>query len=341
MPTAKRCAAFLLIVWAALTAPAAAAERPPPPAPAGEIAATGDAAPADNTWADRYHLLIENDLYGTVTWFDHFFEDDLRRDPGSARSSLRWTNEVRWDQQDGFRYRTKVRASVRLPHLLGRWRFVISGESKGDPTAIKPEDPGNPGLAVAANSRRASTELVYDLLQTRNTIVDFGAGVQVKLPPNVYVRTRLLHVRELAYAVIARLTVTPFWEARDGFGESNQLDIERQFGPRMLLRWSNSANITEQSNGWNWGTELSVFERLSPKSAITFAGNASGPTRPETVVQNYRVYTRYRRNFLRTWLFFELEPDVNWPRQDDGSRRTVWGGTVRVEIDFLGNELSR
>ncbi len=292
----------------------------------------------DNTWVDRYHAYIENDLYGTVVWFDRFFEDDLRKDLGPPRSSLRWTNDFRWDQENKFKYRTRLRASIRLPHLMNKWRLVITGENKGDPTAIRPEDPGNPGLDVASQGRRASTELVYDLHRSRNTIVDLGAGVRVKLSPTAYVRARLLHARELAYSVIGRLAATPFWDTKDGFGESNQVDLERQLAPATLLRWSNSATITQESNGWNWGTELSVLQRLSPNSAVTFAANASGPTRPSTVVGNYRAYTRYRRNFLRYWLFFELEPDVNWPRQEGGGRKTVLGGTVRLEINFTGRE---
>ncbi len=295
-----------------------------------------EAVTIDNTWVDRYHTYIEHNLYGTVVWFDDFFEDALRKDVGRSRSSVRWTNDFRWDQERHFEYRTRVRASILLPHLRGKWRLVISGESKGDPNAIKPEDPGNPGLAVAAESGRASTEIVYDLLQTHRTLVDIGAGVRVKIPPSLYVRTRLLHVRELAHAVIGRLIVTPFWDAKEGFGESNQIDLDRQIAPRTLLRWSNSATITEESNGWDWASEVGILQQLSPKSAITFAGSASGPTRPSTVVGNYRVYARYRRSFKRDWLYFELEPDVNWPRQDDGSRKTVWGGTFRLELNFQG-----
>jgi hypothetical protein len=54
--------------------------------------------------------------------------------------------------------------------------------------------------------------------------------------------------------------------------------------------------------------------------------SAKGPTRPGVGVQNYRVYTVYRRSVLRNWLFCELEPDINWPLQVDGGRMVVWGG---------------
>ncbi len=58
--------------------------------------------------------------------------------------------------------------------------------------------------------------------------------------------------------------------------------------------------------------------------------------RPAWIAQNYRVLARYRRNVYRKWLFLEGEPDIHWPRKEDGSRKPVWGATLRVEILFTG-----
>ncbi|MEW6719057.1 MAG: hypothetical protein AB1346_01260 [Thermodesulfobacteriota bacterium] len=295
----------------------------------------------DNTWIDRYHASIEHRLFGTSLWFDRFFVDDAIQEELDPDSSLRWTNEFRWDQKDSFEYRFRVRARLRLPRLQGRLRLIISGENQGDPTGIRPEDPGNPGLDVGSVNRKASTELAYDLYRSGNTLVSPGVGVLVRTRPRAFVRTRFLHIRELAYSVIGRLAVIPFWQTRDGFGVSNLLEFDRQLDLLTLLRWSNSATISEDTVGWEWGSEIAVLRKLSPVSAITFAANASGTTRPVATVQNYRVYVTYRRNFLRPWLYYELEPDVNWPREVGGGRDTVLGGTVRLEVNFTGIERHR
>jgi hypothetical protein len=160
--------------------------------------------------------------------------------------------------------------------------------------------------------------------------------VRVKIPPDAFVRTRFQHARPIALSTLGRFTATAYWDARDGLGESNQVDFERWLAPPTLLRWSNSLAIAEKSNGWTWGTDLSLLHKFSPKSAITFAGGASGSTRPAWIAQNYRVLARYRRNVYRKWLFLEGEPDIHWPREEDGSRKPVWGTTLRVEILFAG-----
>ena len=306
-------------------------------APAATDNAADPVAPAvDNGWVDRTHSRVERDLFDTVAWFDRFFGDERMEVAEQPESFLRWMNDLRWDEEERFSFRSTVRASLLLPRLRKRWRLVISGETRGDPNAVTPEDPGNPGLDVGSRVRTGSTELIYDILRTPRSTLDVGAGVRVKIPPDAFVRTRFQHARPVAVSTLGRFTATAFWDARDGFGESNQVDLERWLAPPTLLRWSNSFSIAEKSDGWTWSTELSLLHKLSPKSAITFAGGVSGSTRPAWIATNYRVLARYRRNVLRKWLFLQGEPDIHWPRKEDGSRKPVWGATLRVEILFTG-----
>ena len=328
-------AAALHLFLAAGSSPAA--DFPAGSAPAATDNAAAPVAPAaDNGWVDRTHTRVERDLFDTVVWFDRFFGDERMKVTERPESLLRWMNAFRLDEEEHFTFRSTVRASLRLPRLKNRWHLVISSESRGDPNAIIPEDPGNPGLNVGSRVRTGSTELVYDVLRTPRSTLDVGAGVRVKIPPDAFVRTRFQHARPVARNTLGRFTATAYWDARDGLGESNQVDFERWLAPPTLLRWSNSFEITEKSNGWTWGTELSLLHKLSPKSAITFAGGVSGSTRPAWIAQNYRVLARYRRNVWRKWLFLEGEPDIHWPRKEDGSRKPVWGATLRAEILFTG-----
>jgi len=328
-------AAALLLSLA--TGASLATGPPPGSVPAATNNAADPVAPAaDNGWVDRTHSRVERDLFDTVVWFDRFFGDERMKVTERPESLLRWMNDLRWDEEERFTFRSTLRASLRLPRLKNRWHLVISGETRGDPNAVTPEDPGNPGLDVGSRVRTGSTELVYDILRTPRSTIDVGAGVRVKIPPDAFVRTRFQHARPVARSTLGRFTGTAYWDARDGFGESNQVDFERRLATPTLLRWSNSLTITGKSNGWTWGTELSLLQKLSPKSAITFAGGVSGSTRPAWIAQNYRVLARYRRNVWRKWLFLEGEPDIHWPRKEDGSRKPVWGATLRVEILFTG-----
>jgi hypothetical protein len=313
-----------------------------PPAGSASAATDNAAVPvvsaADNGWVDRTHLRVERDLFASAVWFDRFFGDNRVEITERPASFLRWSGELQWDQEEHFSFRSTVRASLRLPRLKDRWHLTFASESRNDPNAILPEDPGNPALDIGSHGRVSSTELVYDVFRTPRSILDVGAGVRVKIPPDAFVRTRFQYAQPLALDALGRLTATAYWDALDGFGESNQVDLERWLAPPTLLRWSNSIEIKEKVSGWTWGSELSLLHKLSPTSAITFAGGVSGSTRPAWIAQNYRVLSRYRRNVWRKWFFVEGEPYIRWPRKEDGSRNPVWGATLRVEILFAGTE---
>jgi len=328
-------------------APAATDNIANPDAPAATDNAVGldntvgPVAPAaDNTWVDRSHTWVERGLFDTAVWFDRFFGDERMVVIERPEAYLRWKTELRWDEEEDYSFRSSVRASLALPRLKKRWRLVFTSESKGDPNAVIPEDPGNPGLNPASTVRTSSTELIYDVFRTTHSVLDAGVGVQLKIPPNAFVRTRYQYVRPLALDTLGRLTVTAYWDAQKGFGESNQVDVERWLAPPTLLRWSNSFTIEENDYGWAWGTELSLLHKLSPISAITFSGGASGSTHPAWIAQNYRVLARYRRNVWRNWLFLEGEPEIHWPRMEDGSRKPLWSATLRAEIVFAGTVLN-
>src|SRR3990170_3420617 len=228
-------AAALLLFLAPEIPPAA----PPPagsPPPATDNIPAAAATVADNTWVDRYHSRVERDLFETVVWFDRFFGDERMKVTERPESLLRWMNDLRWDEEERFTFRSTLRASLRLPRLKNRWHLVISGETRGDPNAVTPEDPGNPGLDVGSRVRTGSTELVYDILRTPRSTLDVGAGVRVKIPPDAFFRTRFQHARPIAFKTLGRFTATAYWDARDGLGESNQVDLERRLAQDTLLR---------------------------------------------------------------------------------------------------------
>jgi hypothetical protein len=314
-------------------APAQKEEESPPvvTAPAGD-----NAAAIDNTWVDRSHGFVEMCLFTAVDWCDRLFGSESFTGAEEARAAVWWKNDFRYDGLQHYTFRTAFRASIRLPRLTRNLRLVIAAENQGDPTAAIPVDPGTPGANVASPTRASSAGLVYDLFRTPRAFFNIGGGVQVRASPDAYARARFQYVQPLGAGTLGRFTTTGAYHAREGPGVSNQLDFERRISPETMLLWANSASLSEETNGWAWGTELSLSRMLSGKSSVKIGGSVRGATRPSFEVQNYRVYTGYRRAILRSWLFWELEPDVNWPLRDDGARDLVWGATMRFEIYFLG-----
>ena len=287
---------------------------------------------------DRTHARLEESILDRVIRFDNFFGNVKTEDLRKPDYLIRWVNSLRVEERGGAKYRTTARASLVLPQLSKRLRLVIAGETEPEPfTARLPEDPGNPGFdRTLANTRLANTELRYMVVQKPLTEWFLGAGVRITLPFETFVRTRYQYTLKIGEATLARFAETVFWKNTTEFGETTEIELARKFGPKHLLRWANAATWTEEAQGLEWATELSLQRELTPRSAITFGGGLSGHTRPISVVDVYRVFTRYRRNFLRSWLFYELEPEVLWPRNEAGEYPLTYAFTFRLELVFQG-----
>jgi hypothetical protein len=337
--SSNRIPAFALAAFLALSAMgpglSGAEEEPPEPDPA-ESLPTRKAGAAGKVM-DEAHAFLEQSILKRVIWFDEFFGNVKAEDVRQPEYLIRWRNSLRWDEGGKFTFRTSARAGLRLPKISDRLHLVISGESEAEPSPRLPEDPGNPGFdRTLPKTRLVNTELRYGVLKTPDLDLFLGAGVRFVLPVETFVRSRFLYTRRLGEVALARFGETVFWKDTVGFGETTEVALERQLGPKTLLRWANSGTLSQDSRGLEWGTELSVLQELSPQSAISLAGGVFGGTRPVAVVESYRINSRYRRNFLRSWLFFELEPEISWPRDPAGAYTSALAFTFHIEVVFQG-----
>lgn len=341
----RRIQAFALAASLALSsataAPSIAEDVSPETVPAETVPAEGllkEKAAAAEKVMDETHAFLERTILERVIRFDEFFGSVKAEDTRPPGYLIRWRNALRWDEGGRFKYRTSVRANVRLPKVGERARLIVSGENEAEPSPSLPDDPGNPGFdRTLQNTRLVNAEIRYEALQTPSATLFLGAGVRLVLPLEPFVRSRFQYIHRLGADSLARFGETLFWKDRDGVGETTEIGLERKLDSKTLLRWANSGTISRISKGLEWGTELSLLREFSPRSAITFGGGVFGDTRPSTKVENSRIFTRYRRNFLRSWLFFELEPEISWPRTPAGGFDTAYALTSRVDVVFQGS----
>lgn len=318
---------------------AAPSERPVEPAmeeapPEGLIEAGMGAA---GRAMDATHASIEQGILDRVIWFDEFFGRVRAEETRQPEYLVRLTQAARFEEGGKVLSRTAIRANLRLPKIGRRLRVVVSGESDVDPAARLPEDPGTPAVdRTAPSTRLRNAEIQYWLLQRPSANLFLGAGFRLVLLPEAFVRTRFQYTRRLSAVSLVRFGETLFLRDPDGFGQTTEIDLERVFGPKTLLRWANAGTVSQRSEGLAWATELSLQRQLTPRSAATLAGAVNGDTRPSAQADVYRILTRYRRNVLRPWLFLEFEPEIFWLRNDGGGHPAALAFTFRAEVLFQG-----
>jgi hypothetical protein len=294
-----------------------------------------DAPDHEDTWLDLGHSLLEEKLFAPVVAFDRFFSDERDLEAERSRSFLQLRNELRLDQGGRPTYTPILRANLRMPGVnawLKRFRLVLEGQAQDAYATLFPASDGTGALG------RGNAELRFGLWDGLATHVDLGAGVLFQLPPGAFTRLRLRLAFPVGDLFLARLATSGFWRTDTHLGTSAETYLERPIGPGSVVRLASDAQLTQRSRGVEWKSEIGWLVALSPQTAAALLAGARGATGAPDAVERYRVATRLRRGLFRDWLFYEIEPEVYWPWTPVAPRRTTLAVTVRLDVQFHGDE---
>jgi hypothetical protein len=314
----------------------------------------------DENWIDAGHAFIERRIFAPVLRFDRFFSDERDVDAERSRSFLRWRSEVRvTEDRTRPEFTTGIRATLRLPGLnqkLRRLRIVIAGETRDAVDTLFPRRAGRaPSETTTTDDDdlgNGDAGLRFQLWDSLLTHADLGGGILVQLPPGVYTRVRVRYAVPVRDLFLTRTAVSLFWRSDDdGFGVTTAVDLERLLSPSVVARVSGSGTVHEVTPGLEWGFEAGLLASVGDRAVAQLAAAINGTTDPVRVfdpVENwtrrshwigrYRIFTRFRRDIYRRWLFVELEPELAWPWNVELGRHQAWGLTFRFEVQFQGTE---
>lgn len=292
---------------------------------------------AGDTWLDQVHDFVQDNTCEPAVWFDTFFvKDHVLLDVRPA-TLIVLRNSARWTEGQGVNFIPYYRFRYRLPqmeNLLKRAKFYIVSESSVDKFTNQPGQPVNPGVDPNTGDRKPILGVRADLYTWLRSLISFESGIKISLHPDAYVRMRYQYTKPFADVYLVRLSEIAMWQTIEHFTNTVQLDLERKLSTFSFVRWGNNMTYTEGANGMTWNTGISLLDQLTPKSAISYDTNIWGVNYPKWSVDNYRIGALYRRNFYRSWLFFELGPEITWPKDESGHRNSVYAFMATLEIQF-------
>lgn len=287
------------------------------------------------SWLDRTHSYLTERLCEPAAWFDGFFGDDRALEETPVGTFFRVRNELRWDQEEGFRNRVRLAANVELPRASRRLRLVLTRDEdvNGEFLPYLPENEADGATRVG---------LRFNLSEHLRSRLDVDATVKAQWDSlNPLLRARYRHVTELSRVTLVRFTQIAFWEGEEGFGTTSRGDWEWLRDVDRQVRVSGQGTWSENSDGLDWRTSIAHFRQLDQISAVRAAVGAFGRTDPDFETEEYFANVSYRRSFIRPWLFYELRPEHAWVIDDEsGNRRGDWRFILTFEAQFE-NQWSR
>lgn len=283
---------------------------------------------AQYPWLDELHSNVSESFNDTASWLDDFFADETfnveQEATGRARIQLAWEPRSR----DLVEFETRIRVNWKLPNFKNHVDVVFSDydeELERAPVKAAQND-------VLANQNRFNLALRWILKNDAQSIWSHRVGVGRKLQP--FVRSRYAEVMALSEKNTIRMEFSSYYYAKDGFGTHLGLQYEHGLTETSFLRLDNNFYYRDETNDWLWQHGMYSMQQLNDEAALIYGLYLEGNSQPNYQITEYLVSSRWRKNALREWLFFEVEPFVLWRRSEDFS--ASYGVALRVE-GFFGH----
>lgn len=273
--------------------------------------------PAD-TWFDQTHELIDQRTLSGLRRFDDAF--GMQDYPAQASYSLRAITELRLDDQGGMSPGLRLRASVALPQISQRVSLIFDGDQQ--------EAPMMQGLR---NIRENAVALRWIALNLQQLRIDTDAGI--RSGPDLFVRARLRRLWKPTEVDQIRLLQTVRYGVQEGARSLTETDYTHVFPNRILAGGYHVLDLRHEDAACPcWTRGLLVGRALDARTVVSAGIGQDGVSQPAWMAQSRYVWWRWREQFLRDWLFWEVEPRLTQARERDW--QTEPSLVLRLEVRF-------
>lgn len=269
-------------------------------------------------WADYPHCLVDYRTQSTVRWLDDWFgHPDVDEE---ATAAVRAITEVVIDDEGELTPALRLRARLHLPGISKRLSLVFEDESQDRNRLLGQRSVNDSSLALR-----------WMALGLERLRVETDIGV--RSGPDLFVRARTSRSWALATDDQIRVSQMLRYGVDERLRSISELEYSHAFSDVMAgtLFYQFDYRQEDSDQGFDWARG-GVLSRVLESGATLAVGVAEeGITRPWETTQ-VALWTRYRRSFLRDWLFYEVEPRLSQTRQRDWD--ALPSLTLRLEVHF-------
>ncbi|MDU0352958.1 hypothetical protein RS130_02580 [Paraglaciecola aquimarina] len=276
-------------------------------------------------WLDSVHEGVVDSVSSTAVWFDDFFVlkdfNATQTAAGESRIRLGWEPRSR----DFSKFETRFKVRFKLPNLKNRADIVFSDDS---------DQESDTPLSVLRNQdtpeqNRFSLALRWKSKPDSGFSHRIGAGRRFQL----FAKSRYRQAHFLSKQTTLSWETSAYYYSRDRLGADFSWRLSYQKNEKSIIRQNNHFYFRDRENDWLWQHNLQQLKQIDENNALVSGLYIEGSSRPNYQIDEYLISFRWRRNTLRKWLFFEVEPFVMCRRDEDFSPSL--GMALRFEGHFL------
>ncbi len=273
---------------------------------------------------------LSGKLVGFVSSVDRFFGDD--RHYQETNDSVFQLDIYRVMGYGGeHQFVLAGRANVHLPIAEKKLHLLIETDPDKNAT-VNPNQTQTPPLTQPTTPQSYGAALRFIRAEAERWHFSADGGLKFRgLNTTPFARTRASLEAPVEQWRI-KLAETVFWFNTVGVGETTQLDLDRPISEPLLFRATSVAAWLKDTQNFDLRQDFALFHQLDERTALLYQASVIGVSQPVTQVNDYVVLMQYRYRLHRKWMFFDVSPQLHFPR--DRSFHLSPPLSLRLEMMF-------
>jgi len=273
---------------------------------------------------DRYRDTASQKVTRFANWIDNFFAND-RIYNEAQRSYIKLYLIQTHIENNKSIYDAQIKAKLDIPKTQKRLQLFIESIDEDE------SDAQQTSIDETIEKQEQSIGLRFLNLDSKLWKVTTIAGIRFHSGVDPFGRIRLRRLTEKG-SWTYRFTESIFWFESDGAGETTRFDMDHPLTKNLLFRSTSQAtwkNITDQ---FDIGQDLILFQTINKHKSLAYQVGGRAIKDSELYSTDYFYLVRYRQKIHKNWMFLDIIPAINHPRDNDF--KPVRSISLKLEIVF-------
>lgn len=265
----------------------------------------------------------------TANMLDGYFaEEETGKNQAKAWGHIVFAWEPKTGELfDSDRFPVKFKVKAKLPNLENKVELILSDGEDDDFQTLPYESVRPEALRLSQDSLGAAIQFLSS--KGENTRVSHRIGIGDR---QLYARSSWIHRQKFMNDLVT-FNVSPAIEyyASDGWGARVLFDTSYKLSDTSEMRFDVSFQNRQAFDDpkFRWG--VFNIKSLGQKKALITGISSAGEIELHGQFEAYtrRISTRYRFNALRSWIYFEIEPFIEFRKDDPDDFTSIGAAKFR------------